>query len=155
MNGTPRQMDGKYYVYIHRTKTDGRIFYVGKGSGYRRSNANPSTHSPQWVAIAYKEGFTWEIISHWIDSKDAFAAEAELCATLKDLGHPLVNMNTGTKMADEQKQFLSNLKTGVSRKQGPWTEAHRESHRQAMKKAVETKRRKRAQAALSTSPGEY
>ena len=48
--------DRRFYVYVHRRKTDGRVFYVGKGCGGR---ANNTTHrSVLWKRVYKKHGMT-------------------------------------------------------------------------------------------------
>ena len=49
-----------YYVYVHKRKSDGRVFYVGKGFGYRAwSRHHRNDH---WNKIAAKHGFNVEIL---------------------------------------------------------------------------------------------
>lgn len=43
-----------YYVYIHKRKTDGEVFYVGKGTGNRAFVS--SSRSSFWKSVATKHG---------------------------------------------------------------------------------------------------
>lgn len=64
-----------YYVYIHKKKTTGEIFYVGKGSGNRYRYAN--SRNSKWKAIVKKSGFIPVIICDNIRKEyDAFKIEA-------------------------------------------------------------------------------
>lgn len=81
----------KYFVYIHRRATDGRVFYVGKGCRYRhKSTWNRSAH---WHNIVNKHGYTIEIVENGMTEKDAFALEIDLIAKYKD--HGLCNRTIG------------------------------------------------------------
>ena len=53
-------MQANFYVYIHRRKTDGSIFYVGKGSGKRLYDQyGRNTH---WKRVAEKHGFDAAVV---------------------------------------------------------------------------------------------
>ena len=52
-------MTKSYYVYVHRRKSDGSVFYVGKGHGQRAWWKYRSQH---WSRIADKHGYTVEIV---------------------------------------------------------------------------------------------
>lgn len=62
-----------YYVYVHRRKSDGSVFYVGKGHGYR---AWATKRSAYWSKIARKHGFTVEIVENGYT--EWFAHEREI-----------------------------------------------------------------------------
>lgn len=65
-----------FYVYLHRRATDGRVFYVGKGSGKRahtRKNRNP-----HWHRTVLKHGFTVEFIQTGMLEWWALEMEREL-----------------------------------------------------------------------------
>jgi hypothetical protein len=67
-----------YYVYVHRRKSDGRVFYVGKGQGRR---ANDVRHrSKYWNRIVEKHGLVVDIVHHFSHEPDAFSLERELIA---------------------------------------------------------------------------
>lgn len=50
-----------FYVYLHRRKTDGKVFYVGKGRGDRAWQVNPARRSSHWIRVKKKYGYTVEI----------------------------------------------------------------------------------------------
>lgn len=65
-----------FYVYVHRRKTDGTIFYVGKGSKNRFSNFRG--RGKWWSRIAAKHGVTPQIVCSNLSEKDAFDLEMAL-----------------------------------------------------------------------------
>jgi hypothetical protein len=85
----------KFYTYIHRTADDGRIFYVGKGVGYRLSAKNG--RNKYWHNIVNKHGFRYEVCSYWDTDADAYEHEKLLILCFKDLGITLANLNDGGK----------------------------------------------------------
>ena len=63
----------KFYVYVHRYASgpkEGRVFYVGKGSG-RRAQRRKREYNPYWQRIADKYGFYVEFV---------FSSDIEACA---------------------------------------------------------------------------
>lgn len=68
-----------FYVYLHRRATDGRVFYVGKGTGYRSTKTTQS-RSPHWRNIVKKHGFTVEYVIDDVQEWYAFELERELIA---------------------------------------------------------------------------
>ncbi|TXH10235.1 MAG: hypothetical protein E6R03_15705 [Hyphomicrobiaceae bacterium] len=52
------QSERKFYVYVHRRVSDGRVFYVGKGKGYRHSTT--AGRNKYWHRVAKKHGWFWE-----------------------------------------------------------------------------------------------
>jgi len=66
-----------FYVYVHRRATDGRVFYVGKGTGNRAWSLRRNGY---WKNIANKHGFTIEIVIQDMREPDAFQLERELIA---------------------------------------------------------------------------
>ena len=51
-----------YYVYVHRRKSDGAVFYVGKGKGLRAWDKNKDNRSQYWHKIVRKHGLIVEIV---------------------------------------------------------------------------------------------
>lgn len=83
------QEDRRFYVYAHRRKTDGSIFYVGKGQG-NRCNVSFG-RNPWWHHIAEKHGWEVEILAGNLTNKEAMAREKLEIASRKGL----VNLTTG------------------------------------------------------------
>lgn len=102
-----------FYVYCHRRKTDGKCFYIGKGSG-KRYKAKES-RNPHWWNIANKHDFEAEILVNNISEAKAFELEAEFC---KQIGYEnLCNVreelgNGGWSHSEETKQQISNALKG-------------------------------------------
>lgn len=81
-----------FYTYAH-FRQDGRVFYIGKGSGDR--HLHPRRNS-RWKNIVAKEGgFRSEILAHWISETEAFEHEKFLIKCFKDLGFELCNLTDG------------------------------------------------------------
>jgi hypothetical protein len=103
----------QFYVYCHRRKTDGRCFYIGKGSG-KRYKAKES-RNPYWWNIVNKHGFESEILINGLTEEKAFELEAELC---KQIGYKnLCNVreelgNGGWSHSEETKQQIGNALKG-------------------------------------------
>ena len=86
----------QYYVYIHKSKKDGRIFYVGKGHGNRYISHTDRNYN--WNKIVKEEGFISEIVKYTDSEILAYEEEIRLIAEIgrKDLGlGDLVNLSNG------------------------------------------------------------
>jgi hypothetical protein len=95
-----------FFVYIHRRASNGKAFYVGKGTRYRhKSKWNRSQH---WHNIVNKHGYTIEIVQAGMQEWWAFELERELI--LKYQAEGLCNRTEGGEGAsgcvasDETKQ---------------------------------------------------
>ena len=81
-----------FYTYAHY-RPDGRIFYIGKGSGNRYASVGRSRH---WKNIVAKEGgFSSEILARWSSEAEAFEHEKFLIKCFRDLGFDLCNLTDG------------------------------------------------------------
>lgn len=89
-----------YYVYLHRSKVDNAIFYVGKGRGLRHSSK--TSRGRDWQVVAEK-GYTVEFHAQHLTSSAAYLIEQELIETLPNL----VNKNIRTKTKDIDSDVLS------------------------------------------------
>lgn len=84
-------MSSRFYVYVHRRASDGRIFYVGKGSGNRARQ--PWMRNKWWKHTVGKHGLNVEIVAWFENEADAFALERDLIAWYgRDV---LVNLTDG------------------------------------------------------------
>ena len=76
---TPKYAEVKpqgFYVYLHKRKSDGKTFYVGKGSGNRAwSKAGRNKY---WLRIARKHGVEVAIVLSGISETCAFSMEIAL-----------------------------------------------------------------------------
>jgi len=74
-----KKKDNNYYVYIHRKKTNGEVFYVGKGKGKRAwATSKTVSRSKLWRNTSAKHGLTVEIVVNDIQEWYAFELECEL-----------------------------------------------------------------------------
>ncbi len=80
-----------FYVYIHKKKDTGEVFYVGKGRGNRAWSTNG--RSGEWLRIAVNHGRVVRIIAEGLTEEHALALEA---AFIRLCGAKLCNVyNTG------------------------------------------------------------
>lgn len=70
----------RYYVYLHVTGDEGRIFYVGKGSGNRSSDKNG--RSTYWKRVVKKHGFVDFVIARFEHEEEALDFENALIEKL-------------------------------------------------------------------------
>src|SRR6266576_3403949 len=87
----------KYSVYIHRRRSDGSPFYVGKGSSQKRCH-DRSSRNRHWRNIVAKHGLLVEIVMSCRTDVEARLQEVLLIAKIGrcDLGKgPLVNKTDG------------------------------------------------------------
>lgn len=108
--------DKRFYVYVHRRKTDGSIFYVGKGR-YSR-HIEKKGRSKYWQSTANKYGWTSEIVMRFNEEGCAFSFERAL---IKFYGKEnLCNLSdggegcSGVVRSDETRRKLSQSHTGKS-----------------------------------------
>lgn len=87
-------MDGnKYYVYLHKRKSDGTIFYVGKGCGVRAKVK--SGRSKHWLSTVKKHGYIIDFAFTDLTSDEAKRIEKELIKNLRQSGASIVNISSG------------------------------------------------------------
>ena len=110
----PTKLPVGFYVYVHRRKTDGRVFYVGKGQGPRawittRRNA-------YWNAVAKKHGYVVEIVQ--ANMLEWWALELEMQLILMYGPKEICNLTdggdglSGFRMSLETRQLMSNRRRG-------------------------------------------
>lgn len=90
----------EFYVYIHRKKTTGEVFYVGKGKGKRAWDF--VKRSDFWKRVKDKHGVTVEIYQNNLQEWYAFELEKELIALygrVTDGKGSLVNLTDGGESA--------------------------------------------------------
>ena len=81
-----------FYVYCHRRATDGKCFYIGKGTGLRSETIY--SRNRYWYQIVKEHGFISEIIINNISEQKAFELEATIC---KIIGYEnLINIRKET-----------------------------------------------------------
>lgn len=86
----------RFYVYLHRKKTDSSIFYVGKGQGNRAWDTGKGRrNNPHWQHIVNKHGVDVEIAQDGLSESDAFLLEMWLIAKFRHEGLVLTNLTDG------------------------------------------------------------
>jgi hypothetical protein len=104
-----------FYVYEHRTLDD-RLFYVGKGCGYRATSKKG--RNPYWHRTVNKYGYYVKIVVKDIDEELAMLAEIELISASRLRGCRLVNLTdggegtSGYRYPDELRKEMSIKRTG-------------------------------------------
>lgn len=82
----------RHYVYVHRRASDGRVFYIGKGSRPDRAFDRES-RNPRWHATVNKHGLVVEVVLHF--ETDALAQQCERDLIAWYGRAKLVNMTDG------------------------------------------------------------
>jgi hypothetical protein len=82
-----------FYVYEHIRKTDGSVFYVGKGFGGRASRK--TNRNKHWHNIVNKHGFDVRFVVKDVDEELSLLVEIERIDQLKKLGAKLCNQTNG------------------------------------------------------------
>lgn len=78
-----------FYVYLHKKKTDGEVFYIGKGRGTRAWHKH--SRNKFWKSVVEKHGHIVELVFEGLNEKDALQHEISL---IKHYGRR--NLGTGT-----------------------------------------------------------
>lgn len=100
-----------FYVYLHKRKTDGTVFYIGKGSGSRAFYKN--SRNRHWNFVAKKNGYTVEIYATGLQEWYAFELERDLISYYGK--ENLCNYTdggdgpSGKRMTEEQKEHLRKI----------------------------------------------
>lgn len=84
-----------YYVYLHRRKSDGQVFYVGKGKGVRAWHKGARTRSEWWHRVVDNHGYFIEIVCDGLSEQEAFDLEVKEIKKYRNLECPLVNLTDG------------------------------------------------------------
>lgn len=82
-----------FYVYEHRRRDNGAVFYVGAGSG-RRSTVRQN-RSQEWQQTSAEGGLRIVILACGLDLELAHLVEREVIDKRRRAGHPLVNKTNG------------------------------------------------------------
>ena len=69
-----------FYVYIHRRISDGRVFYVGKGTGKRAWKK--TKRGSYWEAVESKHGREVVIVEQGLEEQEAYDLEVALIAKI-------------------------------------------------------------------------
>lgn len=117
-------MENVFYVYLHRRKTDNKVFYVGKGKNKRAFDK--TNRSRWWKSVVDKHGITIEIVFNNLSEEDALQAEKDAILEFRYFGHPLVNMTDGGEgMSGHKPSEETRAKRSKSLKGKKFSESHR------------------------------
>jgi len=86
-------MEKKFYVYIHRRTTDGRVFYVGKGARDRAYSSY--SRNKWWYDVVGKHGFSVHIVKDKMSEKCAYTLEKIIIGVISKIEPKLVNQKSG------------------------------------------------------------
>lgn len=109
-------MNNIFYVYLHRRKTDNKVFYVGKGKGKRAYTK--TSRSKWWKSVAEKHGVNIEIVFDSLSEEDALQIEKDTILEFRYFEYPLVNLTdggegmSGYKQPEEQRRRVSEKMQG-------------------------------------------
>ncbi len=108
--------NNRFYVYVHRRKTDNSIFYVGKGTGYRYKRTDRNIH---WQNVVNKHGYYYEFVLKNLTESQAMDLEIELIKFYSRQN--LCNMTDGGEgmsgyvKSQSAKDAVANAHRGVKR----------------------------------------
>lgn len=105
-----------FYVYLHRRKTDKKVFYVGKGKESRAYSA--SDRNNHWHNVKNKHGLIVEIVFDNLSEKEAFQVEVDTILEMKCFGYPLCNMTNGGEGVSGLKQTSEHIAKRVAKNTG-------------------------------------
>jgi len=95
-----------FYVYAHKKKTDGKIFYIGKGHGNRYLFFNQ--RGSWWDRIAKKHGVESVILCKFDNEEDAYNYERRLIKKARQKGLHLCNVLSGGSGGERKEVYCSN-----------------------------------------------
>jgi hypothetical protein len=105
--------DFKYYVYFHYKLDTGRLFYIGKGSGYRAWVKN--RRNTWWKRTVNRHGLAVEIVQDSLTETEALRLEQDLIQLYKKMGYRLTNLDEGGKICHHQSK-TNDIKIRISQK---------------------------------------
>jgi hypothetical protein len=132
-----------FYVYEHLRKTDGSVFYVGKG--YKSRATRKTNRNRYWHNIVNKHGFDVRFVATKLDEELALLAEIERIDQQRKLGIKLCNLTDGGEgvvgyvATPETRAKLS--KAHLGRKIPKWLSEKYSILRKGRKKSEECKRK--------------
>ena len=109
-------MNNIFYVYLHRRKTDNKVFYVGKGKGNRAKDR--ANRSDWWKRVVKKHDLVVEIVFDCLSEDESFQCEKDTILEFRYFGHPLVNLTDGGEGSSGCKQTAETIQKRVSKNIG-------------------------------------
>lgn len=108
-------MKREHYVYFHRKESDGSIFYVGKGKGFRCKSLQG--RNPYWQNVVAKHGWTVEIVKNEMPEICSLTLEKILISSINGLVNLTgggEGMMSGFKLSEETKEKIRQRLKGRS-----------------------------------------
>src|SRR5690606_29843001 len=109
--GEAMKSEKRFYVYVHRRKTDDKIFYVGKGTSYRYKETYGRNY--YWHRVADKHGWYACKVKENMSEFCSLTLEKIIISMLRKSGANLTNATdgregvSGTKHTAESKTTTS------------------------------------------------
>lgn len=108
------------YIYAHKSKDNGQIFYIGRGTGKRL--AVTGNRTAEWRSAARRAGYIAEILEDDIPEPESWEREIYHIRVARDAGHPLINVSLGGKGVNVPKRWwgaaMSAALKGMKRPRG-------------------------------------
>ena len=82
-----------FFTYAHFKKSNGQIFYIGKGRKNR--HLKKDNRNEYWHRIVLKHGISVEKLAIWATEQEALEHEKFLIWCFRDMGIQLANMTDG------------------------------------------------------------
>lgn len=108
-----------FYTYFHTRNDTDKVFYVGKGCGYRANVTR--RNNKHWNHIVSKHGHKVHIAARWETNNEAIEHEKLLISCFKSMGYKLANVTEGgegalgRKQTEDAKKRISIANTGRKR----------------------------------------
>ena len=110
-------MADRFYVYEHRRKDTGEVFYVGKGSSARIKSKQGRNR--WWMAIVAKSGgYVAAKVLDGLDEEMAHLCEIERIDQLRKIGVRLCNLTDGGEGMAGFKMPRDSVERGASKRRG-------------------------------------
>jgi hypothetical protein len=107
-----------HYTYAHTRNDTGKIFYIGKGVGYRATAKG--SRNLYWHNVVNKHGYKVEILAHWDTAEEAVSHESLLIACFKDMGYELANLTEGGETSSPSQETKAKISKALAgRKRSP------------------------------------
>lgn len=107
-----------HYTYAHTRNDTGKIFYIGKGVGYRATAKG--SRNPYWHNVVSKHGYKVEILAYWDTAEEALSHESLLISCFQDMGYELANLTEGGETSSPSKETKVKISKALTgRKRSP------------------------------------
>lgn len=126
-----------FYVYLHRRKTDNKVFYVGKGKGTRAWHFH--NRNKYWHNVKDKHGIEVEIVFDNLTEEESLTIEKDTILEFTYFGYPLTNLTSGGESPVFSKESLIKMSIGsTGRKHSKESVEKRAATHRGKKRSEET-----------------